>query len=311
MTDLFGPIEHGGFNVLSLFDGMSCGQLALKRAGVRYDRYYASEIDKHAIQVTQLNFPRTIQLGDVTRVAKSRLPEISLLIGGSPCQGFSSAGAGLNFNDPRSKLFFEFVRLKRDLNPQYFLLENVGMKQEWQDVISSFLGVKPIAINSADFSAQNRLRLYWTNISIDPWMAGNKSTIRDIVDDVSLLAKVSRRTVIKDDVFFGPSKGKLSRERLTVNLRDADEKAACLGAWNAGNPCGSGGTAVIVNKDDRTTWRPMSPVECERLQTVPEGYTASVPKVHRYKMLGNGWTVDVIAHIFKQIAAEQQIRQAA
>lgn len=151
-------------NVLSLFDGMSCGQIALNRAGIAYDKYYASEIDKHAIKVTQHNYPNTVQLGDVTQVNKDSLPEIDLLLGGSPCQGFSFAGKQLNFNDPRSALFFEYVRLKNELKPKWFLLENVVMKQEYQDVISSLLGVQPIMINSALVSAQSRKRLYWTNI---------------------------------------------------------------------------------------------------------------------------------------------------
>lgn len=151
-------------NVLSLFDGMSCGQLALQRAGIAYDKYFASEIDKYAIKVTQHNFPNTIQLGDVTQVSGDGLPKIDLLIGGSPCQGFSIAGKQLNFDDPRSKLFFEFVRLLKECKPKYFLLENVKMKKEYQDVITDNLGVEPIEINSNLVSAQNRRRLYWTNI---------------------------------------------------------------------------------------------------------------------------------------------------
>jgi DNA (cytosine-5)-methyltransferase 3A len=146
-------------NVLSLFDGMSCGQIALNKAGIKYDNYFASEIDKPAIKVTQHNYPNTIQLGSVIDVKAEDLPKIDLLIGGSPCQGFSFAGKKLNFDDPRSKLFFEFVRLKNELNPKYFLLENVKMKQEWQDVISENLGVKPIRINSKSI-----LQLKSTNI---------------------------------------------------------------------------------------------------------------------------------------------------
>ena len=151
-------------NVLSLFDGLSCGQIALERADIDVKNYYASEIDKHAIKVTQHNYPNTIQLGDVTQIKGQDLPQIDLLIGGSPCQGFSFAGRQLNFDDPRSKLFFEFVRLKNELNPKYFLLENVVMKQEFQDVITEYMGVKPIKINSNLVSAQTRERLYWTNI---------------------------------------------------------------------------------------------------------------------------------------------------
>ena len=153
-------------NVLSLFDGMSCGQLALRRAGIKVDKYYASEIDKYAIQITQKNYPQTIQLGDIRNIRSRELSKIHLLIGGSPCQGFSFEGKQLNFQDPRSKLFFEFVRIKNECNPDIFLLENVKMKKEYQDIISSYLGVEPIEINSALCSAQNRRRLYWTNLSI-------------------------------------------------------------------------------------------------------------------------------------------------
>ena len=157
-------------NVLSLFDGMSCGQLALERANVSVDNYYACEIDKYAIQITQKNFPNTIQLGDVTKVAddfeyakgeNAKIKNIDLLMGGSPCQGFSFAGKQLAFNDPRSKLFFEFVRIMKEIQPRYVLLENVRMKQEFQDIISSWMGFQPQALNSSKVSAQNRYRLYW------------------------------------------------------------------------------------------------------------------------------------------------------
>jgi len=150
--------------VLSLFDGMSCGQLALQRTGFEVDKYMACEIDKYGMQVTRKNFPNTIQLGDVCDVKGENLPPIDLLMGGSPCQGFSFAGKQLNFEDPRSALFFEYVRILKETNPKYFLLENVRMKKEYQDVISEHLGVEPVMINSALVSAQNRVRLYWTNI---------------------------------------------------------------------------------------------------------------------------------------------------
>ena len=151
-------------NVLSLFDGMSCGQIALNQLGFKIDNYFASEIDKDAMKIAKKNFPNMQHIGDVTKVKGSELPKIDLLIGGSPCQGFSFAGKQLNFNDPRSALFFEFVRLLKETNPKYFLLENVRMKKESENVISEYLGVKPIEINSNLVSAQNRKRLYWTNI---------------------------------------------------------------------------------------------------------------------------------------------------
>ena len=140
-------------DALSVFDGISCGHVALERAGLTVDNYYASEIDKYAIQVAQKNHPRTVQLGDVTQVKGNKYRGIDLLMGGSPCQGFSFAGKQLNFVDPRSRLFFEYVRLLHEVNPKYFLLENVNMKQEYQDIITNYLGVKPIVINSALVSA--------------------------------------------------------------------------------------------------------------------------------------------------------------
>ena len=153
------------FNVLSLFDGISCGQQALVNAGVKYDKYYASEIDQRAIAVTQRRWPKTIQFGSITKIkAEHFMSPIHLLMGGSPCQGFSFAGKQLNFDDPRSKLFFEFVRLKDELKPKYFFLENVRMVKESQKVITDLLGVEPVFVNSALVSAQNRQRLYWTNI---------------------------------------------------------------------------------------------------------------------------------------------------
>ena len=148
---------------------MSCGQIALNKAGIKYDKYFACEIDKYAISVTQKNYPNTIQLGDVTKVFGKDLPKIDLIIGGSPCQGFSFAGKQLNFEDERSKLFFEFVRLIKECEPKYFLLENVKMKKEYELVISQYLKVAPIQINSALVSAQNRVRLYWTNINEKPY----------------------------------------------------------------------------------------------------------------------------------------------
>src|SRR5210317_2158501 len=151
-------------NVLSLFDGMSCGRIALDRCGIPVNVYYASEIDKYAIEIAKKNYPDTIHLGDVRDVKGDDLANIDLLIGGSPCQGFSFAGGQLGFDDPRSKLYFEFERILNEVNPQYWMLENVKMKKEYQDIITERLGVEPILINSSLVSAQNRKRLYWTNL---------------------------------------------------------------------------------------------------------------------------------------------------
>ena len=175
-----------GINVLSLFDGISCGQVALNNAGIKVNNYFASEIDKHAIKVTQSNYPNTKQIGDVTKVNANDLPNIDLLMGGSPCQGFSFSGKQLNFEDPRSKLFFEFVRLIKEVKPKYWLLENVVMKQEYQDVISQHLGVEPVKLNSALTSAQNRVRLYWANFDItEPTDQGIK--LEDILEDTEMI----------------------------------------------------------------------------------------------------------------------------
>jgi DNA-cytosine methyltransferase len=168
-------------NVLSLFDGLSCGQIALNRAGIKYDNYYASEIDKHAIQVTQCNYPETIQLGSITELKTTFAPKIDLVIGGSPCQSFSRSGDGSGF-DGKSGLFWEYVRVLKELNPKYFLLENVIMKKEWEKIITDAMGVDPVMIDSKFFSAQKRQRLYWTNIPFDKEIKDKNINILDILE---------------------------------------------------------------------------------------------------------------------------------
>lgn len=266
--------------VLSLFDGMSCGQLALQRAGIEYKEYYASEIDKHAISVTQHNFPNTKQLGSITELKSYNLPKIDLLIGGSPCQSFSNAGKGEGF-DGKSGLFWEYLRVLKETKPTYFLLENVKMKKEWRDIISKELGVKPIEINSSLVSAQNRPRLYWTNI---PNV--------DAPKDKGLLFK----DVLNTDYEFKPltkwffSKWGDKQKIDTLKTIDA-EKSFCL-TTNKSHP-----KNYYLNSE-KTMARMLERDEVERLQTVPNGYTSIVSKTEAHKMLGNGWTVDVIAHIF-------------
>jgi len=305
-----------GINVFSLFDGMSCGQLALQKAGVKVNTYHASEIDKWAIKVTKKNFPSTFQMGDITELRAWRLKYIrdeigiDLVIGGSPCQGFSFAGNQLNFEDPRSKLFFDFVRVLKILKPKYFLLENVRMKKESQNIISEYLGVEPVAINSNLVSAQNRHRLYWTNIPFD--MPEDKGLIlADILEDgvtdrkkshcldanyfkggnlKSYFEKHRRQLVFTSGAFRGRynSEGKTEQK---LELR-YDGKTNSLTTVQKDN--------IIIDLKE-LTWRKLSVKECERLQTVPDGYTEGVSNTQRYKMLGNGWTVDVIANIFKGI----------
>ena len=304
-------------NVLSLFDGISCGQIALERQGIEIENYFASEIDKYAIQITMANYPNTKQLGDVRNVTAENLPNIDLLIGGSPCQGFSFAGAGLNFEDERSKLFFEFVRLKNELKPKYFLLENVKMKQEFQDIISEQLGVKPIMINSSLVSAQNRERLYWTNIPVIGQPSDKAILLKDIIEDGECLKDKSQTilaTLYKENV---KSMIKRNKQGLLIlkniypkkgqngNIYSIFGKCKTLsaGVGIKGNGIGSSNAPKIesINSDG---WRKLSPLECERLQTVPDGYTKYVSDTQRYKALGNGWTVDVISFIFSFLRGE-------
>lgn len=263
--------------VLSLFDGMSCGQLALHKAGLFVDQYFASEVDKFAIKVTQKNFPDTIQLGDVQQVKASDLPEIDLLLGGSPCQGFSFAGKQLNFDDSRSALFWEYVRLLKELRPRYFLLENVRMKQESMDIITEALGVEPVEINSALVSAQNRTRLYWTNIPFE-MPQHNGIVLADILEG----GFVDRtKSHCLDANYF---KGGNLKSYFEKNRRQI----------------------VFTSTETNKKFRKLSPVECERLQTVPDNYTQGVSNTQRYKMLGNGWTVDVVAQILRGIKNERR-----
>lgn len=387
-----------GIVVLSLFDGMSCGQLAFQKLGIKVKKYYACEIDKHAIAVTQHNFPTTIQLGDVTKVFAKDLPKIDLLIGGSPCQGFSFAGKQLAFDDSRSKLFFEFVRLKNECNPTYFMLENVKMKREFELVISQYLGVAPIEINSALLSAQNRVRLYWTNIANEPYglFGDMQCTIPQPKDKGILLKDILEQDVpakyylsdkaldylqrdtlgnYSDRLAFmnysnkpkstcltqNHSKGipynmvtcvasrgrnpenpksreaglnteqmleprfdgktncltSVQKDNLVMHISEATKKGfievkpgECFDFENPNSETRRGrkmedkSNCLMAKETDFMQFtkdgkiRRLTPVECERLQTVPDGYTSAVSDTQRYRMLGNGWTVDVIAYIF-------------
>lgn len=296
------------FRVLSLFDGISCAQVAINRLGVKDYEYYAAEVDKYAIQVTQKNYPNTIQLGDVTKVKGEDLPKIDLLVGGSPCQGFSYAGKQLNFEDERSKLFFEFVRILKEVKPKYFLLENVRMKKEYQKVISDYLGVEPVEINSSLLSAQNRQRLYWSNLEIK--QPKDKGIIlKDIIEE----GIVDRtKSYCLDASYFKGGNPKQyftkSRRQLVFNYSSSgrgngiiegrfnySDKALTLTASGYSNRAITG---VII---EGMKWRKLTPIECERLQTLPDNYTEGVSNTQRYKALGNGFTVDVIAHILKGI----------
>jgi len=353
--------------VLSLFDGMSCGQIALNRLGIKVDKYYASEIDKYAIQITQKNYPDTIQVGDITKLNPNDFKDVDLIMAGSPCQGFSFAGKQLAFDDPRSTLFFEFIRLLKAIKPRYFLLENVRMKKEYLEVITEQVSqcypnqgndlfktrIEPILINSALVSAQSRQRYYWTNIPGIEQPEQRGIVLRDILETQT------NQKPVKDT------------QRNQRHYRNDDEKSLCItatmykGAGNNGmtlvqethdkpkqvgtavdinghdilkrvyspegksptlTTCGGGHrepkiiTSKIRHKSktvrtsgrlsydrhewdsvDELHWRKLTPLECERLQTVPDNYTEGVSNTQRYRMLGNGWTVDVICHILKDI----------
>ena len=479
-------------NVLSLFDGMSCGMIALDRLGIKVDNYYASEIDKYAMQVSAANYPEIIQVGDITKLDLSTLPKIDLVMGGSPCQGFSFAGKQLAFDDPRSALFFEFVKCVEALKPKYFLLENVKMKKEYLDIISEYMGVEPIFIQSSLVSAQSRQRYYWTNIPNVTPPEERGIVLRDILEDqvgsehyvgdnmqknynggnqLNPNYKSQANTIHNEDKKSGTicagthgyangyvgdkHKPVKHTERNARHLKQLDEKSLCMtatmykGAGNNGMTLvpqrlvddtsdlpeksqtiksqyyksskanferegtfhATGipqklvsdkpqhiGTAVDINghdilkrvyspdgksptintmgggnrepkvvvdvramtevrtpeankirqehrkktgkdwsprnmrhlverkdekmntlttaltkqhilqitrdKDQEVYWRKLTPLECERLQTVPDNYTNHVSNTQRYKMLGNGWTIEVIAHIFKNMGVD-------
>ena len=303
-------------NVLSLFDGISCGRVALERAGIKVDKYYASEIDKYAMQVAQKNYPDTIQVGDITKLKGSDFQDIDLIIGGSPCQGFSFAGKQLNFDDARSKLFFEYVRLLKEIKPKYFLLENVKMKKEYQNIISGHVGVEPIQINSALVSAHNRERLYWNNMPNITQPTDKGILLKDILEEgvtdreksycidanywkggnlKSYFGKGRRQLV-----FDSPNQiGFIKQNHRGSRIYSKNGKSVTL--------CSSGGgwgMKTGLYKDGKN-FRMLTPIECERLQTLPDNYTEGISNTQRYKCLGNGWTVDVIAWILSHIQSKE------
>ena len=309
-------------NVLSLFDGMSGGQLALQKAGLQVDKYYSCEIDEYAQSVTRYNFPNTIFLGDVTKVDFSKLKDIDIVIAGSPCQDLSFAkGNGKGLEGSRSSLFYKFVEAIEVCKPEYFLLENVKMKQEWKDIISDLLGVQPIFINSADFSAQNRQRLYWTNIPVYTWTPCN-----DKLQDILETGQVDRdKSHCLDANYFkgGNLKSYFEKHRRQlvfnrcIQVGEADIKGRDI-LKRVYSPEGKAPTLTTCGGGHREPkvyvpplqWRKLTPIECERLQTVPDNYTSKgirdgkevkISNPQRYKMLGNGWTINVIAHIFKSL----------
>ena len=326
--------KEKNMNVLSLFDGMSCGRIALDRLGIKVDNYYSSEIDKYAMKVSEANYPDIIQVGDVTQLDTSTLPKIDLIMGGSPCQGFSFAGKQLAFDDPRSALFFEFVRCVKELKPKYFLLENVNMKKEYLNIITEYMGVEGIKINSALVSAQNRQRWYWTNITGIEQPEQRGIVLRDILETTpaectdegapSKTHDTPKQVGVAVDI-----KGHDQIKRVYSEDGKSSTLTTCGGGHRepkvlAGairgrykddgsieqklelRQGGKSNSLTTVQKDnvvtkDEVYWRKLTPVECERLQTVPDNYTNHVSNTQRYKMLGNGWTIEVITHILNNL----------
>jgi len=373
-----------GIVTYSMFNGMNCGMIALERAGIPVKMYLSAEIDKPAIQITQKNYPDTIQLGDVCGVVAKDLPKVDLLLAGSPCQGFSFAGKQLAFDDPRSALFFEFIRMLKELKPKYFLLENVRMKKQYLDIITEQVSscytpdevddefvdmfgnvrIEPILINSALVSAQNRQRYYWTNIPNVQQPEDRGIVLRDILEDnhnenpVKDTERNRRHYKNPDDkslcmtatMYKGAGNNGMTLVPMTkpdhvgtaVDIKGYDilkrvyspdgksptlttmqgghrEPKVVTGAWRGRyNKDGSTTQKLELRKDDKTNtlttvqkdnvvvdqemrWRKLTPLECERLQTVPDNYTEGVSNTQRYKMLGNGWTIDVISHILRNM----------
>jgi DNA (cytosine-5)-methyltransferase 3A len=355
--------------VLSLFDGISCGRVALERAGIPVTKYYASEIDKYAISVSKKNYPDIVHVGDICNLRSEDFKDVDLIIGGSPCTNLSKAGDRTGLQGKESRLFFEYVRLLKEVKPKYFLLENVNMKKEWADEISNILGVQPVKINSSLVSAQNRVRLYWTNIPNVTQPEDKGILLQDVLEEgvtertkslcltatygkgetlQRYLTKGNRQLIftggalrgrylidgVRQDSKVDTLKG-LTKQRLELNkegksncltkvqkdslvvrlghlgkggqgerVYSVQGKSVCLSAKGGGRGAKTGLYLIDLPDGDYYV-RKLTPIECERLQTLPDGYTAlgcegeTISNTQRYKMLGNGWTVDVIVHIFK------------
>ena len=272
-------------NVLSLFDGMSCGQIALNKIGVKYENYFASEIKKHAIEVTQYNYPKTIQLGDVTKIKSNELPKINLLIGGSPCQDFSSLNNTRNgLKGSKSSLFFEYLRLLKECQPDFFLLENVIMPKSDYNIISNYLGCKPVRINASNVSAVLRDRYYWTNIGLQYVDLFNFSTC-------IIPQPIDKKIYLNDILEYGFSNRK-KHSCLLVNCGENPNRNYLL-RRNKSMP----GTITLIYSDkkmEESTIRMATQLELERLHTIPEGYTNILNKRKAGDLIGDGWVIDVI-----------------
>ena len=287
-------------NVLSLFDGISCGHVALERAGIKVDNYFASEIDKYAIKVAMKNYPNTIQLGNVITVDGFSLPKIDLLIGGSPCQDLSNYKYDRNdvkgLEGSKSSLFYHYVRLLKEVKPTYFLLENVAsMQDKWKDIISEELGVQPIMINSSLVCAAERRRYYWSNIPNITQPIDLKIFLKDIVVDAN--KKKKKYWYDKEFVYNGDDK----KVQCTLDIKAHKQVRE---VYNLNGKCntllcdGNGGN-LQKKVYQNGKCRKLMPIEYERLQTLPDNYTDCISDSRRYTAIGNGWTIDVITHIFK------------
>ena len=364
--------------VLSLFDGISCGHVALERVSLPIEVYYASEIDKYAIQITQKNYPNTIQLGDVEKIDFTQYEgKIDLLIGGSPCTNLSICGNRKGLEGNESRLFWEYVRAIKECKPKYFLLENVeSMTDSDREIISKELGCYPIMINSSLVSAQNRKRYYWFNWGLMqynlfgfptcdiPQPKDKRILLKDILESGLAYQNKSycltstdwkglpfqsnlekhRRTQVAEPICVNSLSGRADnlakQPSLSDRIYDINGKSVTLASgWkpniaepvrlsqyekskgqaqrvysvnaktvainaNGGGQGGKTGLYKIDLPDGDYIIRKLTPIECERLQTLPDNYTEGISNSQRYKCLGNGWTVDVIAHIFSFLKEE-------
>lgn len=290
--------------VISLFDGISTGQYCLKELGIDVETYYASEIDKYAIAITQYNFPNTVQMGDVNNWKEWDIDwsTIDLIIGGSPCQNLSNAGNGTGLEGSESGLFYRYLEILnhiKSLNPNVkFLLENVVMKKEWEQTFNDLLGVKPILIDSAIVSAQRRKRLYWTNIPIVGELEKKDITLKDIVEPT-----VYKLEFNITDKMYAKKEGTLSFKKAWGSVRTLDQKSKTLTCSQSIANSG----ATNIKYPDGQFYKPTA-LESERLQTLPDNYTKygildgekkEISYTQRVKCVGNGWTVEVIKHIMK------------
>lgn len=306
--------------VLSLFDGISCGNYVLKKLGFNIDRYYSSEIDRYAIEVSKKNFPDQIRLGDVNNWKNWDIDysSIDLILAGSPCQSFSVAGKQDGFNGKSGIIeqFFQILEFVKSLNPNVkFLLENVSMKEEWKNIISDRLGVKPVLLNSKDFSAQNRKRLYWFNWDIEENKNISKSCVEDILENgitykdkaYAITCSYPRLTFIdslekhrKTFVAVPIKLGYINSDSQGSRFYSVKSKSVCLSS-NGGGWGAKTGLYKIDLPDGDYFFRKLTPIECERLQGLPDNYTSGCSDTQRYKMIGNGWQINTLEHIFKYL----------